>query len=392
MPSGGKKGRLGGISWLVPSDQRPKPRRTDGNRAAPPVTGHAGFPTSVAEVVTKNNSWAKKPPPRWLRSSNAGGGEAGFSTMATLAAVIMEASASSAASPPVSPPSPLQPLSTKAEDRASEAWPLLAATCRDRGRKGEIFPGLRAFSPLEAPINEFSKGFPGSIYRDEGIPQIFPRTEFLEEEAHQASPRSKRETLENHKFRDLGVSVGEDEPEKKLLEVGRRRWLLILTRLLILVVFLTIGSKKIALGISISAMAALFVEAIFKSFLPFLRTWEEAEKSLRSATGGISIPGVPAPLLDVPPGSSGGEEVAAESPAAYEPDLGSEWSWEARAPLEVLFSPAPVAASAAEEDRAEEEGGQSLGRVHRRSSGKTKKLLKKLVRKSSAAPSVEREE
>ncbi|CAA6671829.1 unnamed protein product [Spirodela intermedia] len=230
------------------------------------------------------------------------------------------------ASPPVSPPSPLQPLSTKAEDRASEAWPLLAATCRDRGRKGEIFPGLRAFSPLEAPINEFSKGFPGSIYRDEGIPQIFPRTEFLEEEAHQASPRSKRETLENHKFRDLGVSVGEDEPEKKLLEVGRRRWLLILTRLLILVVFLTIGSKKIALGISISAMAALF-------------NLGGSRKSLRSATGGISIPGVPAPLLDVPPGSSGGEEVAAESPAAYEPDLGSEWSWEARAPLEVLFSP-----------------------------------------------------
>lgn len=139
-------------------------------------------------------------------------------------------------------------------------------------------------------------------------------------------------------------------------------------------------------------MVALFVEAIFKNFLPFLRTCEEAEKSLMSATGGISIPDVPDSLLDVPPVSTAGEEVAGESPAAYESDLGSEWTWEATEPLEALFTPAPVAAQAAEEDRAEQEGGKRLGRAHRRSSGKTKKLLKKLVRKWSATPSVDSEE
>ena len=81
-----------------------------------------------------------------------------------------------------------------------------------------------------------------------------------------------------------------------------------------------------------------------------------------------------------------------DSTYKYETDTRKECKWNAAEPIEGVFPDEAEETLPAEEEKAEEDGRIRNGKVAKRPSGKTKKLLKRLVRKRSAALSVDKEE
>ncbi|XP_078428734.1 ethylene-responsive nuclear protein / ethylene-regulated nuclear protein (ERT2) [Wolffia australiana] len=225
--------------------------------------------------------------------------------------------------------------------------------------------GFSTMASLAAVIMEASRP-PEQKIIDSPPTETFETEQRILEPLHREDGPSQSPKKEEEE--EVELEEEEDDSEKRPVENGKRRWVLVLTRVFILAVVLMVGSKKIALGVSVSAVAALLLEAVFKRLLPVRATSEKSEivetESVQLVESGL--------------GFNEGEDVADE------PDNGSEWSWTGGPPSEVR---SPEVVQTKEEEREGEEEEEKRLEKPRKSRGRAKRLLKKLVRKSSVASS-----
>ncbi|CAA6668569.1 unnamed protein product [Spirodela intermedia] len=271
MASSWKKTKLGGISRVLAS----KVRLGVGDS---PLVVKAGFPTSVADLVVKSRARLRRPP-RWMRRKVAVDGEVGGFVMA-------EASVASSPSGPGGSAEAVEQKRSKVGVSDGGARSPSAS-----GESPEVEPpaapigAFRSVSGSEAPRNVIREDVPRlrsrfsvSVELRDEVPQATLRKRVPEEEGPGSSPLEAEWKPEGSAF----VASA----ERKFRDGGSGRGLEMAAKIGFSLLILALGTKKIAIGVSISAFIVLVLESLGRRLIPLLRSRGDLKKKHSSPGGG----------------------------------------------------------------------------------------------------------
>lgn len=276
MASSWKRSKLGGISRVLAS----KARRGVGDS---PLVVKAGFPTSVADLVVKNRSRLRRAP-GWMRRQVAGDGEVGGSVLAETPA------AGSPAAPDGSGEAVEQKRGRAGVSDGGVRSPSASGESPEEEPPASPIGAFRNVAASEAPRNAIQEDVPWSRSRKNEVPQRFSVSVELRDEVPQASLRTTVPEEEGP-----GSSLLEEEwegsafvasAERKVREGRSGRGLEMAAKIGFSLLVLALGTKKIAVGVSISAFVVLFLESIGRRLIPLLRSRGDLTKKHASPRGG----------------------------------------------------------------------------------------------------------